>query len=93
MRLAENSFDPSSTYNLKGFMFWIFSKYGDNVRSFEHPWTTDREWLVCNSIKTAIFNFQSRLEVFAEKVIQKGCPLPNCFGLIDGTHIEGMMSI
>jgi len=55
-----------------GFMLWIYSNYGDIVRSFEHPWTTDREWL----------------ELFAEKLSQKGCPLPNCFGFIDGTHIE-----
>ena len=36
-----------------------------------------------------ILFFFARLELFAEKLSQKGCPLPNCFGFIDGTHIEG----
>jgi len=55
-----------------GFMLWIFSNYGDVVRSFEHSWTVEREWL----------------SYFARKISEKGCPLPDCFGFIDGTHIE-----
>ena len=27
-------------------MLWIFDKYGEKVRFFEHPWTVEREWLV-----------------------------------------------
>ena len=38
-----------------------------------------------------VFNYIRvfRLELFADRVTEKGCPLPNCFGFIDGTHIEG----
>jgi len=72
--------DLSYTYDLlpsflsqifAGFMYWVFSNFGDAVRSFEHPWTTERDWL----------------ELFAEKLGEKGCPLQDCFGFIDGTHI------
>ena len=30
-----------------------------------------------------------RLELFSQKLEASGCPLPNTFGFIDGTHIEG----
>ena len=32
-----------------------------------------------------------RLELFSDKLVEKGCPLTNCFGFIDGTHIEGKL--
>ena len=28
-----------------GFMLWIYDTFGDLVRSFQNPWTTERHWL------------------------------------------------
>ena len=53
-------------------MCWVHQNFGDMVRSFDHIWTTERIWL----------------ESLSSKVAAKGCPLPNCFGFVDGTHIE-----
>jgi len=55
-----------------GFSLWLYTNFGDAVRSFENPWTTERSWL----------------ELFSDKLELNGCPLPNTFGFIDGTHIE-----
>ena len=70
-------------------MLWIFSNYGDVVRSFEHSWTVEREWQVLIFVKIVQLNLIFRLSFFARKISEKGCPLPDCFGFIDGTHIEG----
>jgi len=55
-----------------GFMLWIYDTFGDLVRSFQNPWTTERHWL----------------ELFSSNLEAKGCPLKDTFGFIDGTHIE-----
>ena len=53
-------------------MLWIYDNFGDLVRSFQNPWTTERYWL----------------ELFSSKLEAQGCPLKDTFGFIDGTHIE-----
>jgi len=54
-----------------GTMVFIFRRHGDTVRTFEHSWTTDRE----------------RLDDYAQKVENKGCPLRNCVAFVDGSHV------
>jgi len=54
-----------------GTMIFIFRKFGDTVRSFEHDWTTDR----------------ARLDDYALRIQEKGCPLSNCVAFVDGSHV------
>jgi len=54
-----------------GTMIFIFRKFGNLVRSFEHPWTTDR----------------ARLDEYSLCIQNKGCPLSNCVAFVDGSHV------
>ena len=52
--------------------FWIHEKYGDLVRSLEHP----------------LFLARERQEEYADAVYEKGCPFDNVTHFVDGTCIR-----
>jgi len=54
-----------------GLIVFLFRKFGNHVRTIDSEWMSGRE----------------SLEVYADALQAKGCPLRNCVGWADGTHV------
>ena len=59
------------SFIFNGLCLFLFKKIGPHIRRFNHKWLVNRE----------------KLEYWSTKLEEKGCPLNNCVGWADGTHV------
>lgn len=80
---------------------FIFEKWGNKITGFDQTWTTGRHWYTISYIPPPLLRtlhafhwiLHLRLDRYAASTAQRGSPVTDLIGWVDGTYVQGEQEI